>query len=311
MINLKKILFTTDFSPCAQRALNHAMFLAESFQSELHMLHVIQTHRHDMVEPMAQVANAEEIYNQLKNNAAGRLQDMIDGKANGIPVHYEVLCGISIVELIIEYISINDIDVVIIGTHGRQGINRFIMGSVAEKIVRLAPCSVLTVRCEEVSELRRIVVPIDFSVFSHKALRVAVEAAWKYNSELHILHIIERHSFPSIYNEGVRRGKDWLHDVKARIQEEVEELLKKLGAEGVKTSLHISEGHPSREIITYAQENNADLIIVATHGLRGINYLLMGSVSEKVVRHSQCPVLTVKSKSIVQYLEEQTQKESA
>ncbi len=311
MSTIKKTLFTTDFSPCAQQALNHALFLAENYNTELHLVHVIQTHRNDMIEPMAQVANAEEVYKQLQKNAVSRLQDMVEGKGDAINIHCEALCGVNVVESIIEYITANDIDVVVLGTHGRQGINRFIMGSVAEKIVRIAPCSVLTVRCEEVAALENILIPIDFSEYSNKALRVAVDVASRYNAALHILHVIEKHSYPAIYKESVRRGKDWIHDAKARTKEEVERLLKEYSADGLTTKLHITEGHPSRDIITFTRENKVDLIIVATHGLRGLNYLLMGSVAEKVVRFADCPVITVKSKSIIQYLEEQTKQQTA
>ncbi len=309
MIEIKKVLFTTDFSPSGQFALNHALFLAEQYNTELHLLHVIQTHRHDMIEPMAQVPNAEEIYKMLCENAVVRLQEMVAGKQNGITIITHAVRGVNIPESIIEYVTDNDIDVVVMGTHGRHGVSRLLMGSVSEKVVRLAPCSVLTVHegneIDPQKAMHNVVMPIDFSKDSKTALRVAIEVAETYKADLHVLHVIEKINFPAVYASSQGDLQDWLPDIKKRSYREIERLLKEYGGKQTNKHIHIHEGHAAREIISFTQEIGADLVVIAPHGLRGINYLMMGSVSEKVVRFSKCPVLTVKNKAIAEYLEDE------
>lgn len=309
MIDIKKVLFTTDFSSSAQQAFSHALFLAEHHNVELHLLNVIQTHRHDMIEPMEQAGNAEMIYKQLCDNAEGRLRDMAEEKSNGITVHPEAVCGINIVQSILEYITTHDIDVVVMGTHGRHGVNRWIMGSISEKIVRLAPCSVITIHGDRTIDthnpLKNILVPIDFSEYSRKALRTAIDIAGTYGSELHVLHVIEKMNIPSVYGVEKSGFEKRIDEVKERATIEAERLIREFGGDNVRSHVHIVRGHATRTIISFADELSPDLVVIATHGLKGIEYLLIGSVTEKVVRFVQSPVLTVKSKSVIKYLEEQ------
>jgi len=309
MMEIKNILFTTDFSQCGLKGLDHALYLSRENNADLYLLHIIKTHRHDMIEPMQHVTNAEEIYKQLCKNAVDRLHELVTGKENGVTIHHEAITGVSVFESILEFIHTKDIDLIVIGTHGRHGVNRLIMGSVAEKIVRLAPCSVLTVRCESGGNLKEtlktIVVPVDFSEYSRNALKEAVNFANIYNATLHIVHIVEKFDYPSIYKSNEKKPELWNEDVKKKTYSEIERLVQEFGGDKSKTKIHIEKGQPVRDIIRYCKDVNADLVVIATHGLRGIEYLLMGSVSEKVVRYSECPVLTIKNKNVVDYLEEQ------
>jgi universal stress protein A len=149
MIQLNRILVPTDFSDFSRPALNYGCAIASRFESELHLLHVVpdpamlvpDTHAF-AVEPM--LAQAESI----KEDAGEKLQEMPgDGWDNGKPVTREVRVGAAFVE-ILDYAKANDIDLIVIGTHGRSGLMHVLMGSVAERIVRKSPCPVLTVKPE-------------------------------------------------------------------------------------------------------------------------------------------------------------------
>jgi nucleotide-binding universal stress UspA family protein len=307
MKTIQKVLFTTDFSWSAQQALHHALFIAKQYKAELHLLNVIQTHQHDMIEPMELTGGAEKVYTQLSDNAAERLRELVEYEENGVAIFPKAVCGISIVESILGYITEHDIDIVVMATHGRHGVNRWIMGSISEKIVRLAPCSVITIHDEKTFDsdnpVKKIFVPIDFSEYSKKALRTAIDIAEDYRSELHILHIVEKMNIPSVYGIGKGSIEKRIDDVISNVRRETESIINEYGDDSANIKIHIRRGHAARTIISVADEVNPDLLVIATHGVKGIEYLLIGSVTERVVRYVRCPVLTVKSKSMIKYLE--------
>ncbi len=152
MINLNKILFATDFSECASRAQRMAHELAVRFEAELHLLHVI----HDIAVDVPEfgmglsfpslVANAGGKRHELKEQALQRMRAEIDDSDQ--EKHRIVLdarFGKPFVE-IIRYARDHEIDLIVVGSHGRTGLSHVLLGSVAEKVVRKAPCPVLTVR---------------------------------------------------------------------------------------------------------------------------------------------------------------------
>ena len=144
MLQIKKILFPTDFSACAERAFAHAAYLADRHEAELHVLHVTETYQKDdevtylMDEP---VATDEEITEQLYIGAGrkGHEQD-------GLRVMQVQARGGSARIAILGYAEEHAIDLIVMGTHGRRGLDRLLMGSVAEAVVRRAACPVHTIR---------------------------------------------------------------------------------------------------------------------------------------------------------------------
>jgi nucleotide-binding universal stress UspA family protein len=307
MISAKKILFPTDFSTTAEHAFNHAIFLARRNKAELHLLHVVVMHRRDMSDPMHHVSNAEEIYDMLRTNAVERLKDAVDTDLPGVNVHTDAVMADSPADGIINYAVRHSIDLIVIGTHGRYGLDRFLMGSVAERTVRFAPCSVLTIQEQSESDpqkaVNNILVPVDFSDDSRTALRVAVEAASVYASTLHILHVLEHITYPAVYMSGMGLYDDWLPAAREKTKDEILRLMNEYGSGFKKSEIHILDGHAADVIIGFTKENPVDLIIIATHGLRGFQHLLLGSVTERVVRFVRCPVLTIKNPELVQYLQ--------
>ena len=143
-------------------------------------------------------------------------------------------------------------------------------------------------------EIKKVLVPIDFSDYSKSSLRYAVNFAKKFNAEIYLIYVVE----PVIYPPDFSMGQIAIPSVNAewdqRAREELKNLAKTEIPEGVKVKTILKNGKPFVEIIDTASEENIDLIIIATHGHSGVEHILFGSTAEKVVRKAPCPVLTLR-----------------
>lgn len=142
--------------------------------------------------------------------------------------------------------------------------------------------------------IKKILVPIDFSDYSKKALQYTVSFAQQFNSEINLVYVIE----PIIYPADLSMGQMVIPKADVDIGKNAQEELKKLANSEIGDLLNynilVKTGKPFMEIIETAKEIDADLIIIATHGHTGVEHLLFGSTSEKVVRKAPCPVLTLR-----------------
>jgi nucleotide-binding universal stress UspA family protein len=199
----------------------------------------------------------------------------------------------------LEYVSDNDIDLIVMGTHGRRGLGHLLLGSAAEEVVRLAACPVFTIRelkePKPVMQVNNILVPVDFSNYSGKALAYASEIAQSYKAQLQVLHIIEETMHPAFSVTGKSSIFDLVPGIKDDSRKRAEKMIKEFVLDKVKSKVFIQGGRAASDIIKFANENSTDLIVIATHGLTGLEHMLMGSVTEKVVRMAHCPVFTVKA----------------
>jgi universal stress protein A len=146
MIDLRRILVPVDFSPHAEQALRYAAALAEKFAAELYLVHVFQDLAIYQTEVVSGAPPILPPVEQLTASARGELERLVREKnLQRLTVHAEVVEG-SPVEEIVDYAREKDIDLIVLGTHGRGWLTHVLLGSVAEKVVRKAPCPVLTVR---------------------------------------------------------------------------------------------------------------------------------------------------------------------
>ncbi len=142
-------------------------------------------------------------------------------------------------------------------------------------------------------ELKRILLPTDFSEHSEHALRYAREFAELFDAELHILHVLRKLSAPERGLAFMPPG-DLALDVRPAAERRLRKMADDERSEGRTIVSEIREGHPFVEIVRYADESEIDLIVMGTHGWGPISHLLVGSVAEKVVRKAHCPVLTIR-----------------
>ena len=298
MLEIKKILVPSDFSPCSGQALAHALALARRIDAEVHVL-------------FAEVPYGEAYPKPADSAAADPLQAFLEqagveqGDAALDPacfrIEHVVVRNVIVAPAILDYAVDQDIDLIVMGTHGRRSVEHLLLGSIAEDIVRLAPCPVLTLRASKKpqpapTEVRSILVPVDFSEHAREALRYARVLAAFFDARLDLLHVIEEALHPAFYGPGLQS----VYDVIPDLDEKAEERLRTFywEAEGGAVSevrFKALTGKVARVIAKYAAQEGTDLIVIATHGLTGLEHYFMGSVAERVVRRAPCPVFTVKS----------------
>ena len=141
-------------------------------------------------------------------------------------------------------------------------------------------------------QIRKILCPVDFSEPSHKAVEYAKALREKFGAELLLLHVIE----PFLTQSFIAFDPNLGTQVVEEVEEKARELLENLRQASPDIQTMIRKGKPYEEIVEVAKTEKVDLIVMGTHGLKGISHFLIGSVAEKVVRHAPCPVLTVKPK---------------
>lgn len=305
MLTVKKILFPTDFSRGANLALLEALFLAERHGAELHFLHIVDPYD-DPNNPTHRFPTVEELKTLTTELVSPeRLPVFAPEKLANLKLVTRFERSLSVAPAILDYAEKNDADLIVMGTHGRRGLRHLLLGSVTEEVVRFAPCPVFTVRDQKepvpVGLIRRILVPIDFSEHARQALAHAKELALLYGAELQILHVFEEVIHPAFYVSGRTSIFEFMPQLQREATKQIQELLDEVVGNQYPAEIYLKEGHPAQEIVNFVSEHRTDLIVIATHGLTGIEHFLLGSVTEKVVRMAPCPVLTVKGfgKSLV------------
>ncbi len=300
MLTLNRILFPTDFSPGSERALDTALALAQEFDAELHMLHAVVLHADDPNDPAHHFPDAEEVRLRLEKTANQRMESGIAERAAGsLKIQHSHRRGFSVAPTILEHALEFDPDLIVMSTHGRRGLDNILLGSVTEEVVRFANCPVLTVRSGEEApafpSTAPILVPVDFSEHSRQALTLARDIAATFGSKVCALHVFERPIHPEIYLGGMPLDSPDFHTVEGSLREALATFVAETpGAEVPVVSLDVVEGRAVPAILDFVLDSGAGLVVIATHGLTGLAHVLLGSVSEKVVRRATCPVLSVK-----------------
>ncbi len=293
MLSIQQILWPTDFSQGAETAFPHAAALAQWHDADLHVLNVREGKK------AVRQGMAEQF--PLSTGALANLLNTDDPPSQPIDVEnlslqQEQVDASSPAEAIVSYAEGQDIDLVVVGTHGRRGMQRMLIGSVAEEVLRTAPCPVLTVRTHDNSasdwNVRNILAPVDFSEESTAAVRHAKELALTYGAQITLLHAVEEVMYPSAY------GMEMANVPGAEVIERVEESLADMARDEIgyeHVMIDTAVGHAPSVILDYEEQNDVDLIVIATHGRTGLDRLLLGSVTERIARRASAPVFVVKS----------------
>lgn len=190
-------------------------------------------------------------------------------------------------------------DLVVLGAKGLSGIKRFLLGSVAQKVVRYAPCSVLVVK-RRPEILRKILVTLDRSAYASTVVSLLEELPWPRRTEITLLSVVERRRY---FAAGVslnarvelKKTLDELYRTEREALERVQvKAANRLQQKVQKVEMEIRGGHPSEEILRVAQAGGFDLVVVGSKGLTGVKRFLLGSVSQKIVKYAPCSVLVVR-----------------
>lgn len=294
MLTIQRILFPTDFSEGAKQAFPQAAFLADWHDAELHILNVTSQHRPDYSEtrrrfPVPHDTLADWLGQPVEAGAEAAWPDL-----EALSIVQEQIEARVPAASIVDYAEDEDIDLVVMSTHGRRGLDRVLLGSVTEEVVRTVPCPVLTVRAgADVAPgraVRRVLVPVDFSDASEAAILHAKEMALTYGAEIDLLHVVNEGAYPLVYGIELDYAPT---DVVARAEKRLGKMAEAdIGYEHIRVEATV--GHPPTRILEYAEENDIDLLVLATHGRTGLGRFLIGSVAERVIRQSPKPVFVVK-----------------
>ncbi|HXV60502.1 MAG TPA: universal stress protein [Vicinamibacteria bacterium] len=289
-MEIRKILVPTDFSESANHALKQAVELAARCRAKLHLFHVVEP----FTDPKGGLgASVRDYLERLERDANEALSIEINAlKGRGIDVVYTTERRISSFEGILAKVEELSPDLVVLGTRGRTGLKRFVMGSVAEKVLQYVPVNVLTIgtRSPVVPAgecFERILVPVDFSEPSKRAVSAARSLLNK-GGQLFVGHVVASPIHPSFYAGGITRLFQLDPDLPERIRKNLSSWL-----EGEAAEILVQEGDVPKEILDMSASKRCQLIVMGNRGLSALEHFLLGSVSERVVRHSKSPVLTV------------------
>lgn len=298
-MKVQKILFPTDFSASSEAALGQAIFLAERYEAELHLLHAVVLHEFDPNNPDKEFPDAEDLFRRMFEIADSRMDSLL--KQHGrdpLTVKEAKRRGVSASEVILAYAEEIDADLIVMGTHGRRGPARLFLGSVAEAVIRHSDCPVLTVRSSsdghELEPAKKILVPVDFSESSKLSLRYAEALAHVHHAALEIVYVVEQIPYPYFY---VPAEDDVLTERTRQAGEALGELAVETLTSSIAYETTVLSGRAATEIVERAK--TADLLVIGTHGLTGVERLLVGSTAEQVIREADCPVFVVKSRGKV------------
>lgn len=298
MLQIHKILVPVDFSASSQRALDEATALARKSGAELHVVHCYQF-LPELIERYG-VETPKSYQSDVFDAARKRMDECCsEARALGLSVQPHMAENLPSKE-VVDLAERLGIDLIVIGTKGRSGLKQVVLGSVAERVVRLAPCPVMTVnedssaRRSPSGRIDRILVPVDFSDHSQRAFEEAIALARWFDAELHLLHCYQLDPI-GVSPYGIVIPETFEHDVRMAALQRLSEWRDKATAQGLRVREHITVHFPSEEIVSVAERLGIDLIVMGTRGLTGFKHVLLGSVAERTIRHAPCPVLTVKS----------------
>lgn len=270
-----RILVPTDGSGPANAALEYAGEIAAAEDVTVHVLHVI--------DPDADPAEVETPLESSREWAGDAGAPVIDEIHTGEPQ-----------DAILEYAATRDVDAIVMGTRGRSGVGRLLLGSVTEAVVRDAEVPVLVVRgaaeVERQYPFETVVVPIDGSAHADAAIERALSIARHLDATVHLLSVVD--VTPAGIDERTDLRLDRLENAAERI---IDDGVATAESAGIDPETAIRYGSTDRTIRNYAAERDAALLVMGTHGRSGIDRLLLGSVTERVLRTATVPVLTVRA----------------
>jgi nucleotide-binding universal stress UspA family protein len=257
-------------------------------------------HADDPNDPAHHFPDAEEIRGRLEKTAEQRMARGLESRsADGLRVQRHQRRGISVAPVILEQAGEIDADLIVMSTHGRRGLENMLLGSVTEEVVRLASCPVLTIRIGKDGQGYPapvpMLVPVDFSTHSRGALILARQLAERFGGAIQVLHVFERPIHPEIYLGGMPLDSPDFQTVETSLREALETFVGETPGPDVPCTLHVIEGRAVPGILEFAGASGTGLIVIASHGLTGLAHVLLGSVSEKIVRRAECPVLTARA----------------
>lgn len=297
MIRFERILCPTDFSRFSFRAADYAVALAQHYDGEVHFLHVIPgvLMHPDQYPYIAQPVLPDP---QVRNQALERLDAFVAlSRAEGVRTRFSLKEGAA-VGAILSAAASDSSNLICLGTHGREGVERLVLGSVTEKVLRKASCPVLTVsqgreeRQDQPAAFESILCAVDFSTLSLKAVEYCFSLAQEAGGRLILFNALEW-----VPEDPLGEPRVTLAEYRSQMEEEVRRRLSDIVPGEVRNWCEVEtvvrSGKAYREILALASERKVDLIVMGVRGRNPLDIMLFGSTAQHVVRRAECPVLTI------------------
>jgi nucleotide-binding universal stress UspA family protein len=300
MIAVDRILCPVDFSDVSRRALEHAAALGRRQGARVVAVHVAPAVATAPVAPAPVPGAAVAPSPEERRTRARELEELASSiRASGGEVEARSREG-DVVRSVLDEAESLGADLIVMGTHGKGGFERLVLGSVAEKVVRKAPCPVLTVSPPAADETPapprydRVLCAVDFSEASPRALEYALLLAEEPRSEVALVHVVEEPVYAFLPPERDLGNERYWKELLQRAEEHLEEFLPENADQLCAPSLHVRKGRVPQEILSLARERDVQAIVMGVHGRGVLERLFLGSVTNHVLREANCPVLTVR-----------------
>ncbi len=293
-MTVNTLLVPTDGSDSAIEAARRGFDLAEAFGAAVHVLSVADS---TIATGAGYAGDSASIRARLRDRATARAASLrdeaiergIDATAvtrEGIPANEIVTCA-----------DESGIDAIVLGTAGRGGVARTVVGSVADKVVRTAPVPVVTIRPEAVAnsigeDVDSILLPTDGSTTAREAAELGFELAVQLDATVHLLTVIDSDRSTALSETLDADRSD--EKSQAGVAEHLEPLASEARERGLEVDVTVRAGRPAEAIVAYAESNPVDLIALGTAGRGGFERFVLGSVADRVIRSAPVPVLTTR-----------------
>ena len=299
-VQFNTILCATDFSDFSNHTVGYGVALAKEFGARLIICHVIDLssvaiYGEFQLDPVGQ-------QNRIMEDANVQLEEL----AGDQPVTWEPLISVGKpADEISRAVEEQNIDLVITATRGRSGFKRLILGSVTERLMRTLTCPLLVVRspehefvtpAEQKFQLKKILVGCDFSPDSGRAFDHGLSLAQEFQAELHLAHVVEPPVQPNLLVEETFVSGEIHEDYNNQLIQKLKDMVPREAANWCTPQTSIMEGQPYDELVKYADTRDIDMIVLGVRGQGMVKTLFLGSTTDRVIRNSPCPVLSVSLK---------------
>jgi len=301
MAPIKRILCPVDFSEASRHAIEHAIVIARWYKASITALHVY----HPMVMPVPGLPRPpDRVSNDELTRVSAETARCFEGAdAGGVGVDVVVDVGQPAAQILLRSGAAAS-DLIVMGTHGASGFEHLLLGSVTEKVLRRAPCPVLTVppSTHATSKLpfKRLLCAVDFSDSSLRGLDLARSLAKESGAALTLLHVVEwpwHEPPPPVLEDLPPDQAAALAEFRRYVEKSAIERLRGLTPEtnDCVTEPRVAHGKPYTEILRIAAVERSDLIVIGVHGRNAADLMLFGSTTNQIVRRATCPVLTLRN----------------
>jgi nucleotide-binding universal stress UspA family protein len=289
-VTLKNILFLTDFSEPSEVAIQFAIAIAREYEAKGHALHVLTP----FPLAFASMESAAAVIDGFEDGAVAEMQ-RVDSQLVGIPHETVIIRGESVWACVKKILNERRIDLMILGTHGRTGAMKLLLGSVAEEIFRRASVPVLTIGpsvrkgVHNGGRFHRVLFPTDFTPEAEAAAPYAISMAQENEARLLLLHVMQD---PDYKGTGTTA-----QDSVANVMHQLYELVPQGAELWCRPDATVRYGNPAERILEVAAEHDTNLIVLGVRdaaGHLGAATHLERTTAHKVVAHAACPVLTVR-----------------